>query len=1007
MPHLFDMVAFRLPVLAVALACLALGGAASMPAQSAPPRGGSVTAGSATIGSPASPGLTAPQTSRSAVGHPGIDTHDQGHHTPLNNGSPGAASGSAAAARHHDFGALVRGEAGHNGAITLQSSGKALDVSGDKFLQISVPQASTAHSRDAAHAIPPSNGLVTLDAAALHQAARAVVNMGSESRSISGRTGAILVGGGQHAAAGAPPQHRVKHIADAPSASRVLSTKPTALAAARYAGRPHDARHAASFQPRSATRPNETPANITSLDPRAIIISESAPTHISHGNLIVNVTALDTMLAAGNVTLDAGSIRLAPGTLLTWISGSTLTLDATKSITISGGVSAPNGLLTLIASGTLIDTATSMIGTAGITLQAGSIALAGSWTTSGGPIAIAGVNAVTLASGATIAADGVQGGSVQIGSSQGAVEISGRISATGTTGNGGAISITGADIGLLGARIDASGAIGGGIKVISSGNLAVAGTLLAMGSDAGQSGGSVETSGQTVQVSGQVNAGSGGNWLLDPNDLTINTTLASTIDTALDAGTNVTEQTTASGTGGSGDIVVASPLTWSTNASLTLSAYRNVDVNSNITSSGGGAVTLFADNSGIGAGTVSFGSGNQVSTSGAVSIFYHPTGNNNSTINLTSYANPTNYTGNIANGGALTAYMLVNTVYDLQNVENNLSGTYALGNNIDATATGGWNVNAGFIPIGTVALPFNGTFDGLGHNVTDLTVNLPATADVGLFGSTGTASTIRNVGLIGGSVTGLSSAGGLVGSNTGTISNSYNTGTVSGGSSLGGLMGSNTGTVSNSSATGNVNGTSSLGGLMGSNTGTVSYSYATGDVSGTSSLGGLMGSNTGTVSNSYAIGNVTGTSSLGGLMGSSTTGLVSNSYATGNVSGTTSVGGLMGSSTGPVIDTYSTGAVTGTAIVGGLMGSSSGPVSDSYWNIQTSGQSTSAAGTGLTSVQMQQQSNFHFMGLRQYVDHLQRPHRSAADVFHDAAHGDGQRRTPRSTTGNRMPAEMA
>ena len=198
-----------------------------------------------------------------------------------------------------------------------------------------------------------------------------------------------------------------------------------------------------------------------------------------------------------------------------------------------------------------------------------------------------------------------------------------------------------------------------------------------------------------------------------------------------------------------------------------------------------------------------------------------------------------------------------------------------------------------------------------------------------------------------------------MGSNTGSISNSYNTGIVGGGSSLGGLMGSNTGTVSNSAATGTVNGTSSLGGLMGSNTGTVSFSFATGNVSGTSSLGGLMGSNTGAVSNSYASGNITGTSSLGGLMGSSTTGPVSNSYATGNVSGTTSVGGLMGSSTGPVINTYSTGAVSGTTSVGGLMGSSSGPVSNSYWNTQTSGQPTSPGGAGLTSAQMLQSGNFN------------------------------------------------
>ena len=241
-------------------------------------------------------------------------------------------------------------------------------------------------------------------------------------------------------------------------------------------------------------------------------------------------------------------------------------------------------------------------------------------------------------------------------------------------------------------------------------------------------------------------------------------------------------------------------------------------------------------------------------------------------------------------------------------------------------------LDAGFTPIGTVGVPFNGTFDGLGHTIDGLVINRPASADIGLFGSTGTASVIRNVGLVGGSVAALSSAGGLVGSNTGTISYSYNTGSVTGGTSLGGLMGSNTGSVS--------------------------YSYATGDVSGTSSLGGLMGSSTGPVSNSFAFGNVTGTSSVGGLMGSSTS-TVSYSYATGDVTGTSSAGGLMGSSTGPVVNSYSTGAVSGTTSVGGLMGSSTNTVTDSYWNTETSGQPTSPGGTGLTSAEMLQSINFN------------------------------------------------
>ena len=627
-----------------------------------------------------------------------------------------------------------------------------------------------------------------------------------------------------------------------------------------------------------------------------------------------------------SITLDIagdGFMQVAVPTAATASNGKAL-------IDIAGRIKAAGGMIEIKAASVKqairnVVNVSGKLSARSVSGRSGAIVLNGG---DGGNVTVAG----RLNASAGTKAKSTNGGMIAITGNSVTIADKARIKAVSKNATGGAIEVTGDNVSVNGGLIDASGARGGSISIISSGNLAVSGTVLAIGSAAGQSGGFVETSGHAVQVSGRINAGRGGTWLLDPNDLTIDSTLAGTINAALNAGTNVTEQTTALGTGGSGDITVANALTWSTNALLTLSAYRNINVNSNITSSGGGAVKLYADNSGTGTGTVSFGIGNQVSTSGAVSIFYNPTGNNPSTVNASSYTSPTNYAADIANGGTLTGYMLVNTVYDLQNVKNNLSGAYALGSNIDAAATSTWNANSGFTPIGTVALPFNGTFDGLEHAISNLTINLSAVADIGLFGSTGTGSVIQNVGLIGGSVLGLSSAGGLVGSNTGTISNSYNTGTVSGGSSLGGLMGSNTGTVSGS--------------------------YATGNVTGTSSLGGLMGSNTGTVSGSFATGNITGTSSLGGLMGSSTTGPVSNSYATGNVSGTSSVGGLMGSSTGPVIDTYATGAVSGTTSVGGLMGSSSGVVTNSYWNTQTSGQPTSPGGTPLTSAEMLQSSNF-------------------------------------------------
>src|SRR6202030_1124098 len=96
---------------------------------------------------------------------------DHGRHGHINGGLPGGGSGAGGdAGGHRDFGALMRGEGGHT-PITVQRSGNSLDVSGDGFLQIGVPRGSRATST------APSNAIVTMDGAALHQAARAVVNV--------------------------------------------------------------------------------------------------------------------------------------------------------------------------------------------------------------------------------------------------------------------------------------------------------------------------------------------------------------------------------------------------------------------------------------------------------------------------------------------------------------------------------------------------------------------------------------------------------------------------------------------------------------------------------------------------------------------------------------------------------------------------------------------------------------------------------------------------------------
>jgi len=160
----------------------------------------------------------------------------------------------------------------------------------------------------------------------------------------------------------------------------------------------------------------------------------------------------------------------------------------------------------------------------------------------------------------------------------------------------------------------------------------------------------------------------------------------------------------------------------------------------------------------------------------------------------------------------------------------------------------------------------------------------------------------------------------------------------------------------------NITGDNLVGGLVGINyEATVSNSYASGNVTGNVHVGGLVGwDREGDVSNSYSSGIVTGHGYVGGLVGRNSEGDVSNCYATGNVTGHSSVGGLVGISWyGTVSNCYATGSVTGERQVGGLVGSDhEGTVNNSFWDTETSGQATSAGGTGKTTAEMQEIATF-------------------------------------------------
>jgi len=135
-----------------------------------------------------------------------------------------------------------------------------------------------------------------------------------------------------------------------------------------------------------------------------------------------------------------------------------------------------------------------------------------------------------------------------------------------------------------------------------------------------------------------------------------------------------------------------------------------------------------------------------------------------------------------------------------------------------------------------------------------------------------------------------------------------------------------------------INGDEHVGGLVGRNTGAVSESYATGDVTGDDRVGGLLGrQNEGETIKSYADVSVTGNDQYaGGFIGQLDAGEVHNSYSQGDVSGDILVGGFastMGSNA-EVHNSYSTGSVSGTQFdfTFGFTESNGGEVTNSYWD---------------------------------------------------------------------------
>ena len=235
----------------------------------------------------------------------------------------------------------------------------------------------------------------------------------------------------------------------------------------------------------------------------------------------------------------------------------------------SNGLIVNQGNITTANGGTIALIAAKVINDGTLTANAGNVLLgAGSKVTLdlGGPVKLQVENDVLetlISNGGAIKADG---GTVLL-TSQAAANLASSV-----------INNTG----VIEAQTLATGETGEVVLFAHGGDMRLGGKINAAG-------GFVETSGKYFSVAqgAEVKAA---NWLIDPVNVTIDSTLASTIVSALGSadvtittdGGN-TPDTTSGEAGTDGDITVNAALSWNTAQKLTLSAFRNILINEEIT----------------------------------------------------------------------------------------------------------------------------------------------------------------------------------------------------------------------------------------------------------------------------------------------------------------------------------------------------------------------------------------------------------------------------------------
>ena len=296
-------------------------------------------------------------------------------------------------------------------------------------------------------------------------------------------------------------------------------------------------------------------------------------------------------------------------------------------------------------------------------------------------------------------------------------------------------------------------------------------------------------------------------------------------------------------------------------------------------------------------------------------------------------------------GSAADPYLIAN-VEHFQNIRSAPnSAHFRLINNIDASATAGWNNGQGFNPTGW----WGGVLDGDGYTVTGLTINRPGNTNTGVISRTGSDAEVKNIHFENVVIVGGQRTGTITGILAGTITGVTITGSVSGAGITGGVAGQvdGGGSVLESNTEINVTGAGNhVGGITGilNSNATLTNVSNTGNVSGQERVGGVAGqvNSNATINNAVVIGNVTGSGSysggITGLLNSNAT--LTHVSLTGNVSGQERVGGVAGqvNSNAVISDATANGNVEGSGnLVGGIAGYSQHHIINSSFSGNVSG----------------------------------------------------------------------